>query len=35
MTRYLPLALGLALALLWQRNRANLARLRPPFVREG
>ena len=35
MKRYTPLLLGLALALLWQRNRANLVRLRPPFVREG
>jgi hypothetical protein len=31
----LPCVLGFALALLWQRNRANLARVRPPYVREG
>jgi hypothetical protein len=32
---YLIVALGLALAFLWQRNRANVVRLRPPYVREG
>jgi hypothetical protein len=30
-----PVLLGLALALLWQRNRANVAKVRPPYVRHG
>jgi hypothetical protein len=36
MTRYLPCILGWILAAFFAlRNRANLARVRPPFVREG